>query len=95
MLAIMPSFEDFDGDFPQTGFSHNFLDRIRDYDLYSNEVVLDNFSAGGASEGLGYISETVSFFSRLMVWMNQTHQELQKGSSEGSVDNWKYVCHCV
>ena len=27
MLAAMPSFEDFVGDLPQTGFSHNFLDR--------------------------------------------------------------------
>ena len=67
MLATMPSFEDFDGDFPQTGFSHNFLERIRDYALHTNEAVLGNFSPGGGSVVLGCISETVSFLSRLMV----------------------------
>ena len=30
-----------------------------------------------------------------MVWMMQTHSELQKVSPAGSVDNWKYICHCV
>ena len=63
MLAAMPSFEDFDGDLPQTGFSHNFLERIREFAQHVNEFVLDNFSAGGASVKLGCISETISFFS--------------------------------
>ena len=95
MLAAMPSFEDFVGDLPQTGFSHNVLDRIREYSLQVNAFVLDNFSAGGTSVALGCISEVVSFLSRLMVWMMQTYSELQKVSPGGSVDNWKYVCHCV
>ena len=95
MLAAMPSFEAFDGELPQTGFRHNFLDRIRDYAPLINTGVIDNFTPGGASVALACISEAVKFLNQLMVWMSQTHSELQKVSPTGSVDNWKYVCHCV
>ena len=87
MLAAMPSFEVFDGDLPQTGFRHNAP--------LINTGVIDNFSPGGASVALACISEAVNFLNQLMVWMMQTHSELQKVSPTGSVDNWKYVCHCV
>ena len=95
MLAAMPTFEEFDGDLPQTGFNHTFLERIAEYSRQANSLVLDNFSAGGATVPLGCISEVVSFLSRLMIWVMQTYSELQKVSPGGSIDNWKYVCHCV
>ena len=34
-MVTIPSFEDFDGDLPQTEFSHNFLERIREYAQHS------------------------------------------------------------
>jgi len=49
MLAAMPSFEEFDGNLPQTGFRYTFLERITEYSMQANSVVLDTFSAGGAS----------------------------------------------
>ena len=95
MLAAMPTFGDFDGGMPHTGFRHNFLERITDYAPQINTCVYDNFSPGGASVALACVSEAVNFLNQLMVWMSQTHSELQKVSPTGSADNWKYVCHCV
>ena len=95
MLSAMPTFLEFDGNLPQTGFRFTFETIVKEYAIQVEYHATTNLGYMGASVAHGCIAEAVSFVMRIMQWMSTTYAELQKVSPGAGGDNWKYVCHCV
>ena len=95
MLAAMPTFEEFDGCLPQTGYRFMFLTVIKVYAKQVEQHALNKLGNVGATVAHRCIPEAVSFVNCVMTWIYTTHAELQKVSPGAGVNNWKYVCHCV
>ena len=93
MLSAIPTFADFDGDLPQTEFRYEFLERVIEDGKRTDLNCEENLDNGGPNVGRACVSEIVSFLNRPMAWMTSTYNKLH--SPGATVDNWKYVCHCV
>ena len=95
MLAAMPTFLEFDGTIPSTGFRFTFETLAKEYRLQAEVFASGSLGYMGASVAHGCIAEAVAFLIRLLEWMAATYADLQKVSPGAGGDNWKYVCHCV